>query len=96
MVMTQRMGTEVWRTLNQLLYQLERWKFGALALNSTFRSKLLIGSSARTSKIRYNHRAMRRRKVNKKDLIDGNAGLIFGNHFFTLEKTFAHRDQVYG
>lgn len=39
---------------------------------------------------------MRRRKVNKKDLIDGNAGLIFGNHFFTLEKTFAHRDQVYG
>ena len=32
---------------------------------------------------------MKRRKVNKKELIDGNAGMIF-------EKTFAHRDQVVG
>lgn len=32
---------------------------------------------------------MRRRKVDKKQLIDGNASLVF-------EKTFAHRDQVYG
>ena len=39
---------------------------------------------------------MRRRKVNKKDLIDGNAGLMFCNLFTILEKTFAHRDQVYG
>lgn len=39
---------------------------------------------------------MRRRKVNKKDLIDGNAGLIFGKYSLIIEKTFAHRDQVYG
>ena len=32
---------------------------------------------------------MKRRKVNKKELIDGNVGLVF-------EKTFAHRDQVIG
>ena len=34
-------------------------------------------------------RIMKRRKVNKKELIDGNANLMF-------EKTFAHRDQVVG
>lgn len=32
---------------------------------------------------------MKRRKVNKKELIDGNANMMF-------EKTFAHRDQVVG
>ena len=32
---------------------------------------------------------MKRRKVNKKELIDGNVGMIF-------EKTFAHREQMVG
>jgi hypothetical protein len=39
---------------------------------------------------------LKRRKVNKKDLIDGNAGMLFGIYYLILEKTFAHRDQVVG
>ena len=39
---------------------------------------------------------MKRRKVDKKQLIDGNANLMFGTFLVIVEKTFGHRDQVYG
>lgn len=51
--------------------------------------KLSTGKKENKSKLFTNFRIMKRRKVNKKELIDGNVGLVF-------EKTFAHRDQVIG
>ena len=33
---------------------------------------------------------MKRRKVNKKDLIDGNAGMLFGNYLCLLQKKPLH------
>lgn len=33
---------------------------------------------------------MKRRKVNKKDLIDGNAGMLFGNNLCLLQKKHLH------
>ena len=39
---------------------------------------------------------MRRRKVDKSEFVGQNAELFFGNSDSTLEKTFEHREQVYG
>lgn len=41
-------------------------------------------------------RIEKRRKVNKSEFIQGDSGLLFGNYLVIAEKTFGHRDQVYG
>jgi hypothetical protein len=67
-----------------------------LAIDLICRSRQPTGNKESSSKKYDYFRALKRRKVNKKELIDGNAGLIFGNYNSYIERTFAHRDQVVG